>query len=283
MSTSISSRHLLLLFLSFYTFGLYAQIPGFKKIRWDREKIAPGLVWKSAHTVLYDTLSQNLNVLLVNTRKRQVALSYNPSRNMKLSSQVEKSGALGAVNGGFFNIKEGGSVTYIRTAGKILDTDTARRWSRNSNMTGSFLVDATGKVLIDSARTNSWYDTHPEYSEVLVTGPLLLKGEGKSALPATSLVTVRHPRTAIGKTGKNKIILLTLDGRTNEARGLTLHELTDLMISLGCCDAVNLDGGGSTTMWIQGKPFNGVVNMPCDNKKFDHEGERAVSDIIVIR
>jgi len=45
---------------------------------------------------------------------------------------------------------------------------------------------------------------------------------------------------------------------------------------------VTLDGGGSTTMWIQGKPFKGVVNMPCDNKKFDHEGERAVSDIIVI-
>jgi exopolysaccharide biosynthesis protein len=283
MSTSISSRYLLLLFLSFCTFGLFAQIPGFKKIKWEKEKVAPGLVWKSAHTVLYDTLSQNINVLIVNVRKRQVSLSYNPSRNMKLSSQVENSKAIAAVNGGFFNIKEGGSVTYIRTAGKILETDTARRWSRNSNMTGSFLVDATGKVLLDSARTNSWYDTHPEYSEVLVTGPLLLKGEGKSALPATSLVTVRHPRTAIGKSGKNKIILLTLDGRTKEARGLTLHELTDLLISFGCSDALNLDGGGSTTMWIQGKPFNGVVNMPCDNKKFDHEGERAVSDIIVIR
>jgi hypothetical protein len=36
-------------------------------------------------------------------------------------------------------------------------------------------------------------------------------------------------------------------------------------------------------MWISGKPFNGIVNMPCDNGKFDHEGERASSDIIVIR
>ncbi len=272
-----------LVILTYSSSGLYAQIPGFKKIKWDREKIAPGLVWKSAHTVLYDTLSQNINVLVVNVRKRQVALSYNPSRNMKLSSQVEKSGALGAVNGGFFNIKEGGSVTYIRTAGKILETDTAKRWQRNSNMTGSFLVDEAGKVILDSARANSWYDSNPEYPEVLVTGPLLLKGERKAALPATSLVTVRHPRTAIGRKGRNQIILLTLDGRTKEARGLTLHELTDLLISLGCSDAVNLDGGGSTTMWIQGKPFNGVVNMPCDNKKFDHEGERAVSDIIVIR
>ena len=79
------------------------------------------------------------------------------------------------------------------------------------------------------------------------------------------------------------MVLLTLDGRTDQAKGMTLAELTDLMISLHCKDAVNLDGGGSTTMWISGKPFNGVVNMPCDNKKFDHEGERAVSDIIIIK
>ena len=64
---------------------------------------------------------------------------------------------------------------------------------------------------------------------------------------------------------------------------MTLDELTDLLLDNHCKDAVNLDGGGSTTMWISGKPFNGVVNMPCDNKIFDHEGERAVSDILIIR
>jgi exopolysaccharide biosynthesis protein len=273
---------ILIVFL-FYSMGLFSQIPGFKKIKWEKERIAPGLVWKSSRPVLYDTLSQNINILEINLRKRKVALSYNPSRNVKLSDQVENSKALAAVNGGFFNIKEGGSVTYIRPGGKIIETDTAKRWSRNSNMTGCFLADEDGNVIIDSARTNSWYDSHQEYPEVLVTGPLLLKDERKNGLPSTTLVTVRHPRTAVGITGKHKIIFITLDGRTREARGLTLFELTDLMISLGCSDAVNLDGGGSTTMWIQGKPFNGVVNMPCDNKKFDHEGERAVSDIIVIR
>jgi exopolysaccharide biosynthesis protein len=55
------------------------------------------------------------------------------------------------------------------------------------------------------------------------------------------------------------------------------------MILLHCRDAVNLDGGGSTTMWINGKPFSGVVNMPCDNKTFDHSGERSVSDILIIK
>lgn len=79
------------------------------------------------------------------------------------------------------------------------------------------------------------------------------------------------------------MIILTLDGRTDQALGMTLAELTDFMSVLKCKDAVNLDGGGSTTMWISGKGENGVVNMPSDNKKFDHKGERAVSDILIIR
>ena len=102
-------------------------------------------------------------------------------------------------------------------------------------------------------------------------------------LPSTPLVINKHPRTALGKRGKHKIFIITLDGRTEQARGMTLAEMADLMISLHCRDAVNLDGGGSTTMWISGKPFNGIVNMPCDNKLFDHAGERAVSDILIIR
>jgi exopolysaccharide biosynthesis protein len=150
-------------------------------------------------------------------------------------------------------------------------------------MTGSVLVDKNGHVTIDRARTNNWYDNHPEYSEVLVTGPLLITGKEKTQLPSTPLVMNKHPRTAIGKRGNHKIIIVTLDGRTEQAIGITLAELADLLISLHCKDGVNLDGGGSTTMWISGKPFNGIVNMPCDNKKFDHAGERAVSDIIIIR
>ena len=73
---------------------------------------------------------------------------------------------------------------------------------------------------------------------------------------------------------------MTADGRTAEAQGLNLHELTTLLLLLNCKSAVNLDGGGSTTMYLEGK---GVVNMPCDNKKFDHEGERKVSNILIIK
>ena len=283
MKRASTFRICLFITLVVFTHGLNGQINGFKKIHWEQEKIAPGLTWKSSHTVLYDSVPQNINILIINLHKREILLSYNPEKNIVVSKQAAAAGALATVNAGFFNIKNGGSATYIKTGGLIVDTDTAKKWKRNLNMTGSVLVDKNGNVTIEKAETNSWYDSHPEYAEVLVTGPLLLTGKEKMQLPSTALVINKHPRTSIGKRGNHKIILVTLDGRTDQAIGMTLGELTDLMISLRCKDAVNLDGGGSTTMWISGKPFNGIVNMPCDNKKFDHEGERAVSDILIIK
>jgi exopolysaccharide biosynthesis protein len=283
MNRTSTFRIILLVALSVSFNSLNGQIKGFKRIKWESAKISPGLTWKSSHTFFYDSVPQNINILIINTQKRNISLSYNPEKNIIVSDQAEKAGAIAAVNAGFFNIKDGGSVTYIRTGGKIADTDTAKKWARNSNMTGALVVDKKSHVSIDRAMTNTWYDSHQEYPEVLVTGPLLLSGKEKIQLPQTPLVNNIHPRTAIGKRGSHRIVLVTLDGRTDQAVGMTLAELTDLFISLHCRDAVNLDGGGSTTMWILGKPFEGVVNMPCDNKKFDHEGARAVSDILIIR
>jgi exopolysaccharide biosynthesis protein len=263
--------------------NLLGQTANFNRIKWKSEKIAPGLIWKSSHSFINDTIPQNINILKVNLHKRALSLSYNPKTNAKVSTQVAEIDAIAAVNAGFFNIKDGGSVSYIKTGGLVVDKDTAKKWIRNSNLNSSVMIDKNGRVFIEPVKMNNWYDSHQEYRDVLVTGPLLITGKKKIQLPSTPLVVNKHPRTAIGKKGNHKILLVTLDGRTDQARGMTLTELTDLMLSLHCKDAVNLDGGGSTTMWISGKPFNGVVNMPCDNKKFDHEGERNVSDILIIK
>lgn len=262
---------------------LTGQTAGSDKIKWTREKVNKGLIWKSSQTNFPGQEPQNINILLVNTRKREISLIYNPEKNLTVNQQAESSDALAAVNGGFFNIKDGGSVTYIRTDGRIHESDTALKWSRNINMNGSLLVDLKGRVFIEDGHSNEWYDNHPDFQDVLLTGPLLLSDKQKTVLPGTSLVALKHPRTAIGLRGKFRILLVTVDGRTEFAAGMTLEELTSLMLSLRCKDAVNLDGGGSTTMWIRNKPYNGIVNMPCDNRKFDHNGARAVSNIIIIR
>src|SRR5690606_25898554 len=102
-----------------------------------------------------------------------------------------------------------------------------------------------------------------KYDDVLVTGNLLMDDGGKVKMKDDAFVMTRHPRTCLGIVSNNKIVLVTVDGRFDQAGGMNLHELTDLMISLGCREAINLDGGGSTTMWLA---EYGVVNMPCDNK-----------------
>jgi hypothetical protein len=84
----------------------------------------------------------------------------------------------------------------------------------------------------------------------------------------------RHPRTMIGTATDNTIWLVTVDGRQPEQSvGMTLVELRALAHRVGLVNALNLDGGGSTTMWVQGQ----VVNRPSDPT-----GPRKVSDALLV-
>jgi Phosphodiester glycosidase len=84
----------------------------------------------------------------------------------------------------------------------------------------------------------------------------------------------RHPRTMIGTSADNTIWLVTVDGRQPELSvGMTLVELRALARRLGLVNALNLDGGGSTTMWVQGE----VMNRPSDPT-----GPRKVSDALLV-
>lgn len=88
-----------------------------------------------------------------------------------------------------------------------------------------------------------------------------------------SFVETRHPRTAVAKLKDGKFLMITVDGRTESSGGIGLQDLAEYLLSLGATDAMNLDGGGSTTMFVDGK----VVNHPSDK-----EGERKVSDAILV-
>jgi exopolysaccharide biosynthesis protein len=88
-----------------------------------------------------------------------------------------------------------------------------------------------------------------------------------------SFVETGHPRTAVAKLKDGKFLMITVDGRSESSGGIGLPDLAQLILELGATDAMNLDGGGSTTMYLDGK----VVNQPSDK-----EGERKVSDAILV-
>ena len=82
----------------------------------------------------------------------------------------------------------------------------------------------------------------------------------------------RHPRTAVGANGKH-CFFLQVDGRQLRlSMGMTLNELSDYMLKLGCTEALCLDGGASSTFWFNGK----VMNSPC------HGREREIANGLVL-
>lgn len=110
---------------------------------------------------------------------------------------------------------------------------------------------------------------------IIAGGPYLVKdNEIFIDMTAEKLGAIggRNPRTAIGYTKDNDLILITADGREGHSVGLTLVELAGLMKSLGCTNAINLDGGGSTVMYVDGD----IVNKPVQT------GGIALSNALVI-
>jgi len=84
----------------------------------------------------------------------------------------------------------------------------------------------------------------------------------------------KHPRTAVGLRPNGTWVFVVVDGRQPTLSvGMSLRELSTLLLSLDCVDALNLDGGGSSTLYYQGS----IANSPSDTTK-----ERSVSDAIVI-
>lgn len=100
-------------------------------------------------------------------------------------------------------------------------------------------------------------------------GPALVQ-DGKAR--SWGLLQVRHPRSAVGWNNKY-IYLVEVDGRqAGLSVGMTYSELADYMVKLGCKEALNLDGGGSATMWVLGQ----VVNSPSEGQ------ERGMANALVL-
>lgn len=107
----------------------------------------------------------------------------------------------------------------------------------------------------------------PDYKkiETAVGGGGVLVRDGIAQTEFSHNIGGKNPRTAIGldKTGK-KLTFVVLDGRRNDARGMTQTELAELMVELGCYTALNFDGGGSSVMVVDEFDEKKIINTPSD-------------------
>jgi len=102
--------------------------------------------------------------------------------------------------------------------------------------------------------------------EIKITNNEELKFGGKA-------INDKHPRTAMGYTKDNKLIILVVEGRNPDASGATLPQLAQILKELGCVEALNLDGGGSSCLLVNGKETI---------KPSDKGGQRAVPAVFMI-
>ena len=121
----------------------------------------------------------------------------------------------------------------------------------------------------------SWDPGWPGVMEMVGGMPLLVKdGDVVAKNDCGTYFCERNPRTAIGTTADGRVLLVTVDGRApGLSLGMTLVGLAREMESLGATWAVNLDGGGGSTMWVRGQ---GIVNRPSDGS------ERPVTNAILV-
>ena len=192
-------------------------------------------------------------------------------RNVEAPSDIAaRHDAVLAINGDYYNYKDDFGLIIrngmlYRDAGSTRDHLLVYHDGRMEGLYAADYVKGEGQKHIDAGVVQSF-----------AFGPVLVdKGEA-TVLPAKYIVstdeTIREPRTAIGMVEPNHYVIVVADGRRNgwSEKGMTLQELQQVFVEQGCQIAYNLDGGGSTSLVVNGARLN----------RSSGSRERDVSDIV---
>jgi len=158
-------------------------------------------------------------------------------------------------------LNEGAQDGPIPAGGAVLSADGAG---------ADALRELWGRVTSGAASSQAFLrleSTDMDVRESVGGSPILVK-DGKRWFtdPGDDFTRGRHPRTMVGWTPGGDVLLVTVDGRQPDVSvGMSLFEATDLMIGLGATEAINLDGGGSTTFVRSGDVVNKVSDVQVKN------------------
>jgi uncharacterized protein YigE (DUF2233 family) len=222
-----------------------------------------------------------------------VVVAEDPADRRETPTEIaRRTGACVVLNGGYFNMETGAPVGLVVDAGRLVSPafDTVEREGVPYVVArGAVGLTADGDVEVAPARDDGAapcrVDAPPAHrpgapdvapacrswpiQEALGAGPVLVQdgalavGTDAEVFFGTS-IPARHPRSAVGVTADGGVVLVVVDGRQPESRGVTPDELALLLRSLGAEDAVNLDGGGSSALVVQ--PSGGApvrLNRPA--------------------
>ncbi len=214
--------------------------------------------------------NQNLNVVI----KNYVVVAHN----VKIIKSPEDTTRMIKIYTGAIGItkKRNADVAWIKTDSSLSYAQ-AVQYPYSSQ--GSFFTK--NKTAISENKSTQKYDPFQKWNvqTAIGGGPVLIQnGEirisnNEERMFAGKAINDKHPRTAMGYTNNNKLIILVVEGRNKNAGGATLTQLALILKQLGCVEALNLDGGGSSCLLINGKKTI---------KPSDAAGQRAVPAIFMI-
>jgi exopolysaccharide biosynthesis protein len=197
------------------------------------------------------------HVVRVDLTQPQLRIIATPEsgRGLTVSEFASRTGAVVAINGDYFDLD-------LRPVGLAMGD--GRVWAeavetiRRQEVVG--VGDRRVKIF---QRAEPLRAPEPWMTGAVSGWPMIVENCAPVAqLPGSDHFTrAPHPRTAVGLSADGgQLLLVVADGRREGVPGLTLPELAQLLARLGACSAVNLDGGGSSAMWVRDR----IVNQPSD-------------------
>ena len=260
---------------------------------WTTTQIYTGLKWHNFEGTNPVTSSpQIVNVIEADLQNAPIQLSFVYSAVDKKVSEIAASGnALAVTNATYGADQEG--IVHIKTDGVVrrtIDEGVAgyTAWKHKAavwfdGMYGFGFYNYHSNVGASKAAYEG--DKHPN----LYSGaPLLIYGGSKINLAGFGGNSGQnHPRTVLAVTQSGRLLLMTVDGRLSTAKGMTCPEVQDFLERyFAPAYAINMDGGGSTAMYVHGM---GIVDYPChgtaedaEDVSRDHTAERSVPSFFVI-
>lgn len=190
-----------------------------------------------------------------------------------------------AINGGYFHVDRRIPSVYVKDEGNIYGHTHSRELFRVDGLLGFKDRDGQDIEIAEVSDTTLYEKVSEGWHQTIASGPVLVI-DGQIQVPvlterSPNFFDKRHPRAAFGTDDKRNAYLLVIDGRfPGQADGTSIYDTAYICRMLGMTDAINLDGGGSASLWTE---KTGVINHPYDNKKFDHEGERRIPNLIIVR
>ena len=235
---------------------------------WTVRKVAEGI---DVRTCRFENLfggGQDIYVADGDMGRAGVSLKFvskaDGTRKVVSDWAAEVPGAVAAINGAWFNGSDGMPIQFLRIGGSDLVST-----HPNAQERGGIVINAMGEVACMGCPEGGWESlSAPNVmaSEV----PIVLDGQPykwthPEARDYKYYYVYRAPRSAIGVTADKHVLLVVADGRqAPRAIGVTYAHMADLLIALGAVNAVELDGGGSSTLWARG---HGVLNNPSDGQQ----------------